>query len=171
MISLVIGGSASGKSEYAEKLVVDLGTFPRTYIATMKPYDEECINRIKEHQRMRFKKGFKTIECYNDLHTVKIEGRGTVLLECMSNLCANEFFKGHKMNCVPLIIDGIKSLASQCNDLIIVSNEVFSGGYNYEGETLEYLRALGKINCIIASFADNVCEVVAGIPVYHKGGA
>lgn len=41
MFTLVIGGAASGKSEYAEAHVE---TLPgrRLYIATMEPWDEEC---------------------------------------------------------------------------------------------------------------------------------
>ncbi|WP_349666699.1 bifunctional adenosylcobinamide kinase/adenosylcobinamide-phosphate guanylyltransferase, partial [Lacrimispora sp.] len=46
MTSLIIGGSGSGKSEYAENLAVSLGGDRKVYIATMKPWDEECRNRI-----------------------------------------------------------------------------------------------------------------------------
>ena len=57
MFIVVYGGSASGKSEYAESLVTgwkDKGeeTSPvRIYIATMYPFDEECRLRIGRHQR------------------------------------------------------------------------------------------------------------------------
>lgn len=49
MFTLVIGGAASGKSEYAEAHVE---TLPgrRLYIATMEPWDEECRARIARHQ-------------------------------------------------------------------------------------------------------------------------
>ena len=63
MLTLVLGGSASGKSEYAEQLVLEAGAGPRFYIATMEPYDEECLRRISRHRAMRASKGFETLEC------------------------------------------------------------------------------------------------------------
>ena len=47
MMTLVIGGAASGKSEFAERLVLDAGNRPRYYIATMQPFDDECRERIR----------------------------------------------------------------------------------------------------------------------------
>lgn len=64
----------------------------------------------------------------------------------------------------------MENIASQCEDLVIVSNEVFSGGADYAGDTGQYLLALAQINNAVAARADNVCRVVCGIPVYYKGG-
>ena len=60
MFTLVIGGAASGKSEYAEAHVE---TLPgrRLYIATMEPWDEECRARIARHQAARAHKRFPRI--------------------------------------------------------------------------------------------------------------
>ena len=55
--------------------------------------------------------------------------------------------------------------------LVLVSNEVFSGGADYAGDTDQYLLALARVNNALAARADNVCRVVCGIPVYYKGGA
>ena len=41
MLTLVLGGAASGKSEYAESLVLRT-TGPRWYLATMQIWDAEC---------------------------------------------------------------------------------------------------------------------------------
>ena len=46
MVTLVTGGSGSGKSAFAEQEIVRLGKRRRIYIATMKPWDEECRRRI-----------------------------------------------------------------------------------------------------------------------------
>ena len=62
MLILVSGGSASGKSEFAESLVLQSGCDRRYYLATMIPYDEECRRRISRHRKMRAVKGFETIE-------------------------------------------------------------------------------------------------------------
>ena len=45
MLTLVIGGAASGKSAYAEHLAVQSGG-PRYYLATMQVWDAECAARV-----------------------------------------------------------------------------------------------------------------------------
>ena len=52
---------------------------------------------------------------------------------------------------------------------MIVSNEAASGGADYLGDTLKYLRVLGEVNRRIAALSDAVCEVVCGIADYYKG--
>lgn len=171
MMTLVIGGAASGKSEFAEGLVLDAGNLPRYYIATMQPFDGECRARIRRHREMRAKKQFTTVECFVNLEQVTLPQKGVVLLECMSNLAANELYSpdGAGDDAVESIQRGIGHLKSQCEKLVIVSNEVFSGGSEYEGDTLRYLRILAEVNRMLAKEADTVYEVVCGVPVCHKG--
>ena len=177
MVTLVIGGSGSGKSEYAESLILDMGERRRIYIATMKPWDEECEKRIERHRRMRAKKQFETVECYRnlkDLNLGTLKTHGAVLLECMSNLVSNELFGTGEMDEAPIlteeeaaeeILKGILHIKEQAKDLVIVTNEVFSDGDGYSEETNTYRRILGEINRRAAAVADSVVEVVAGIPV------
>lgn len=171
MMTLVIGGAASGKSEFAEALVLESGNHPRYYIATMQPFDDECRARIRRHREMRAKKQFETVECFVNLAGVTLPKKGVVLLECMSNLAANELYSpdGAGDDAVASIQRGIRRLKNQCEELIIVSNEVFSGGSCYEGDTLRYLRVLADVNRMLAKEADAVYEVVCGCPVCHKG--
>ena len=68
------------------------------------------------------------------------------------------------------VLAGVEVVASQCENLVLVSNEVFSGGADYAGDTDQYLLALARVNNALAARADNVCRVVCGIPVYYKGG-
>lgn len=56
MITVITGGSGSGKSAYAEKIVTDFGDLERIYIATMFPFDEESHQRIARHRQMRAEK-------------------------------------------------------------------------------------------------------------------
>ena len=89
MMTLVIGGAASGKSEYAENLILRTRESHRIYLATMQPYDRECQVRIQRHRAMRAEKGFETLERYTDLAGVSVPVDSVVLLECMSNLHAS----------------------------------------------------------------------------------
>lgn len=68
MLTLVLGGAASGKSGYAESLVLKTA-LPRYYIATMQVWDAECAARVEKHRRMRAAKQFETVECPLHLRT------------------------------------------------------------------------------------------------------
>ena len=170
MLTLVLGGSASGKSEYAESLVLQT-TGPRFYLATMQVWDAECAARVEKHRRMRAEKRFETVECPLHLDAVRLPARGTALLEDLGNLTANELYDpaGAGENSAEAILAGLDSLAAQCENLIVVSNEVFSGGADYAGDTERYLLALARVNNAFAARADRVVRVVCGIPVYYKG--
>ena len=171
MLTLVIGGAASGKSAYAERLVLQTA-LPRYYLATMQVWDAECAARVEKHRRMRAEKQFETLECPLHLGTVRLPARGTALLEDLGNLTANELYDptGAGEAAASAILDGLDQLAAQCEHLVVVSNEVFSGGANYAGDTDRYLKALAQVNNALAARADAVVRVVCGIPVYHKGG-
>lgn len=172
MIFLITGGSGSGKSAYAEEQVSKLGKGRRIYIATMMSFDEEGDKRIARHRKMRESKRFETVECYTNLSQLQLPENGIVLLECMSNLTANEMFApdGAKEKTVESILNGIKALYGQVRHLVIVTNEVFSDGQNYDEETMRYLSYLGKINQKLAEDADEVVEVVCKIPLLIKKG-
>ena len=170
MMILVTGGSGSGKSAFAEDCIVAFGNARRIYIATMYPFDEESRKRVKRHQAMRQGKGFDTLECYTDLSRASVPKGTTVLLECMSNLVANEMFQeeGAHENTVEAVLKGVRHIREQAGNLVIVTNEIFSEAADYQGETELYQEYLGQINQKIAEIADQVVEVVYGIPVYHK---
>ena len=90
---LVIGGSGSGKSAYAEKVALECQKEKRHfYLATMHVFGEEGQKKVERHKRMRAGKGFVTIEQPTDimqcLPALREAGGGVVLLECMSNLAA-----------------------------------------------------------------------------------
>ncbi len=173
MMVLVTGGSGSGKSAYAEDAVLRLEPreTARIYIATMFPYDWESRQRILRHQRLRKDKHFQTIECFTNLETLSLPQDCTVLLECMSNLVANEMFmeEGAKDHTLQKICDGIRFLNERTRNLVIVTNEIFSEAEVHEGDTRTYLENLGTINQYCAKLADSVYEVVYGIPIAQKG--
>lgn len=170
MMVLVTGGSGSGKSAYAEERILSMGKGRRIYIATMYPFDIESHRKVDRHRRMRAGKKFETIECYTNLEELYLPKNGIVLLECLSNLAANEMFgtDSPAENVADKVLRGVWAIKSQAKHLVIVTNEVFSEAADYSKETKEYLDTLGKINREIAQKADQVVEVVYGIPVFHK---
>jgi adenosylcobinamide kinase/adenosylcobinamide-phosphate guanylyltransferase len=176
MLALVLGRAASGKSEFAEALAMSLSS-ERYYIATMQSYDAESERRIARHREMRCGKGFETVERALNLSGLTIcAGQDSVaLLECASTLLGNEL-------CMPggaaeraeasseVICEGVKSLLRQgMSSVVVVSNDIFGEGEPQTHEMQEYSRQLGLLNQKIAALADEVIEVVCGIPIYHKG--
>ena len=194
MITLVTGGSGSGKSAYAESLLYSCEGI-RYYIATMQIYDAEGEKKVERHRKLRAGKRFLTIESpmnvgkiefacegeseqaqYRQEAEMKVQGsseKKSALLECMSNLTANEMFTKDGMKSeeevVEKIVSEIQTLSQKLDNLVIVTNNVFEDGVIYDAGTMEYLKALGRINAALARLADRVAEVVVGIPVELKG--
>jgi adenosylcobinamide kinase/adenosylcobinamide-phosphate guanylyltransferase len=170
MLKLITGGSSNGKSEYAENIIVSSGIFPRYYIATMEVYDEESEKRVEKHRKARAEKGFETIECQSGLARLSIPKGSAVLLECMSNLAANEMFgSAGKDGAKERILSGVNMLLESSALLVIVTNELFSDGINYGDDlTQEYLSVLAEINRELAKRAEEVYELVCNIPVVWK---
>ena len=180
MLILVSGGAASGKSEYAEGLILQSGLTERLYVATMEVWGDEDRRKVERHRKQRAGKGFHTIERPRGLEALRIPGspeQTAVLLECVSNLAANEMFGGETLpdcgqeravTAGEAVVDGIRSLARQAAELVVVTNEVGLDGISYEVETMEYIRLMGRVNQRLAKLADRVVEVVYGIPVVLK---
>ena len=196
MMVLVVGGSGSGKSSYAEKVTVSLAQesvkeitksentslsdfklniAKKYYLATMQVFDDEGRKKVDRHRNLRNGKGFFTIEQPTRISGAleKMEdGDRTVLLECISNLTANEMFSEKKtmteIQVTENVIRDIKMLKEQTNHLVVVSNNIFEDGTTYDEITTKYIRAMGKINQKLAALADRVVEVVEGIPVIIK---
>ena len=189
MLHIVYGGSASGKSSYAESFAMSLqGEGRLLYIATMYPYkwntteiDPETMQRIERHRAMRADKGFDTVECYRHVEHIVAKRQDVLLLGCMSNLLANEMYLEPDSNAgsdmaetmSPVsnkIVQALIDLSTRVQELVIVTNDVFSdgGSLTYDESTREYVKNLAVINCALAREAATVTEVVCGIPVIVK---
>ena len=171
MLILITGGSGSGKSEYAEEVAVTLKTEKKAeklyYMAAMKPYGEEGAARVEKHRRQREGKGFETVEHYTSA-PIEVEKNGVMLLECLSNLAANEVFDEKNKNAADDICDFIFTAEKKLAALVVVTNDIFSDGLLYGSETIAYMEVLGEINRRAAERADSFYEVVCGIPVRLK---
>lgn len=208
MITLITGGSGSGKSAYAEKYIChasnEKGFKEKYYIATMQVFDDEGQRKIDRHRRLRAGKGFITIEQPRDIKDVvsKLQSENCLktgrlaLLECMSNLVANEMFPpvdasdtkeaGVKKEALDgpdnmrdyentlisrvskKVLKEVSILCENVAELVIVTNNVFEDGVCYDESTMNYIKAMGTVNRGLAAMAESVVEVVAGIPVAVK---
>lgn len=171
MVTLILGGSGSGKSAYAEDYLLRMAADKKKYyIATMQVWDAEMQAKVDRHHRLRQGKGFTTMEQPTALEqaVTQMEPGGAALLECMSNLTANEMFSGEqptdRQTVIEKILWGVEVLKKQADPLVIVTNNVFEDGIVYDSATMEYIEALGRINERLAAEADEVVEVTAGIP-------
>ena len=187
MIALVTGGASSGKSGFAEELCGVLSKRDgcrKLYLATMKNDGKEAAERIRRHRSLRAGKGFETIEAENtaQIGALQTASGDLILLETLSVLAANEMFS----ECGVLagaqdetseeiarrIFDSLKTLV--CRHLILVSDEIFSDGLEWEGQsydpmTLRYLEVLGILHRLAAGEAELVAEVAAGGILFRKG--
>lgn len=171
MIHLITGASASGKSAYAERQAAGAGRI-KYYVATMhNDGSKELADRINKHRRQRDGYGFLTLEREKDIGGITIEKDSVVLVECLSNLLANEIYQNNRTakEAAQVIVSDVKKLSQKCEHLIIVTNEVFSDGVEHDAQTERYIEALAAINCRIAECAGRVTEVVYTIPIEIKG--
>lgn len=185
MMLLVTGGSASGKSEYAEQRAMAFAgktDGQLLYLAAMMPFGQDAGERIERHHRLRAGKGFETIERYTDILGLccgsgkeekcfqKKAAGATVLIECMSNLTANEMFGEGTAgdDTETTVLEGIRAMKALTANLVVVTIDVFGDGRVYDEETEKYKQCLGRINNQLAAMADEVVEVVYTIPLVQK---
>lgn len=174
MRALVVGGSGSGKSAYAEQLVARLSPH-RTYVATMRDDGPEASERILRHRSQRAELGFITVECPDSLMAA-CQGStdGVVLVDDLGNLVANALFApdgtmADAQTVLERLLREIDTLSQSYQHVVLVGNEVGAEGrYPYAG-TNTWVRVIGALNCRIAASFDEVTEVVSGIACPVKG--
>ena len=167
MVNLVIGAAASGKSEYAEDIVMSLPG-EKIYIATMEPFGAEAEERIARHRALRAGKGFTTVERPRNLIGLTPEADWNVLIEDLPNLAANELFSPEGGG-ADAVLSGVDRICKIVSSVTIVTGDIFSDGTEYDVGTREYMEMLADLHMRIAAKADNVVEVVCGIPCAVKG--
>lgn len=156
MITLLLGGARSGKSEIAERLAAAVGA-PVTYVATLRTdiYDDTLEQRISAHRRRR-PDSWRTVEVREDLPALLAGLEGTVLLDSLGPwLAALPDFAADADALVG-------ALAARAGDTIIVSDEVGLGVIPATAIGGAFRDALGSLNRAVAAVADRVLLVVAG---------
>lgn len=156
MITLVLGGTRSGKSAVAERLAGRRG-LPVTYVATAvaDPGDVDLASRIAAH-RARRPPAWSTREAGADLPAVLRDISGTVLVDALGTWVAAA---------PDLVVDAgglCAALVERAGDAVVVSDEVGLGVHPATEVGRRFRDVLGELNQAVAAVADEVLLVVAG---------
>lgn len=180
MITLIIGGSGSGKSEFAERYIQNKKRAEEGklyYLATMRALGEAGERKVARHRKLREGKGFTLLEMPDRFEERKQEINWSsqedwVLLECLSNLTANEMFEEITIagveETISRVMKDIYFVKEHVKNLIIVSSDIFQDGRQYDQLTEAYRKALGILHMLLAQEADEVFEIVAGTGIRRK---
>ena len=175
-MKLITGGARSGKSTFAESLMMDFNEV--CYIATARPSDdEEMKERIAKH-RARRPVHWHTLEGDRNLAS-DLPAADAVLLDCVTVLLSNYLFdKGEELTeeSIQKVEDEVKEelmlLFDFCEkenmELVLVTNEVGSGIVPMHPLSRAFRDIQGRVNQFLASRAEEVYLVVSGIPVKIK---
>ena len=165
-VTLVLGGTRSGKSRFAESLILAHGD--GTYVATAEARDDEMTARIQHHKDLRGA-AWHTIDAPLDLAdalvTAETIGR-PLLVDCLtlwlSNLMEAERDIGRETDALA------SALASLTIPIVMVSNEVGQGIVPANALARQFRDHAGELNQTMAAQADRVFFVTAGLPAQLK---
>jgi adenosylcobinamide kinase / adenosylcobinamide-phosphate guanylyltransferase len=166
-LTLVIGGARSGKSGFAEALVVASGR-PRRYIATAEAWDDEMQARIARHREDRGQ-SWTTVEAPLDLPVALAQvGSGeAVLIDCATLWLTNHLLADHDL---PAITGALLSALTTCPaPVVVVSNETGWGIVPENALARRFRDEQGRLNQRLAAQAQLVVTVIAGLPMVLKG--
>lgn len=192
---LVTGGAKSGKSKFAEELLLKLnnGKQENVYLATSLVFDEEMYEKVKLHKKRR-KNNWITVEAYKNFeNTLKnyFENKNdkiknNILIDCLTNMITNIIFDeknidwnnfgkksyiqiAEKLNKnVENSVNELLNITDEFENTIIVSNELGMGLVPSYPLGRYFREIAGKMNQIVAQKADEVYFVVSGIPMKIK---
>ncbi len=172
-LTLVLGGVRAGKSSYSLRLAGNGRSV--LFVATAEARDPEMKARIEAHRQARPKQ-WDTLEEPVDLVaalTPLLHRYDTVLLDCLtlwvSNLLLREADLASARDNVLAEAQRLLSLYhSGAASWIIVSNEVGLGVVPPTELGRVYADELGRVNQAVATEADEVVFMAAGLPLPVK---
>lgn len=166
-LTLIIGGAASGKSDFAEGLVTASGN-SRIYLATAQAHDAEMTAKINRHQKTRGA-GWRTIEAPLDLSNAlgSASAGDVVLLDCATLWLTNQLMAEADLQIAQTTL--LKSLTSCKAPVVVVSNEVGTGIVPENALARKFREAQGRLNQRLAAQSDLAVTVIAGLPMVLKG--
>lgn len=167
-MSLVLGGARSGKSAFAEKIVLSKGLQP-VYLASAEAWDEEMRQKIAAHRAAREGAGWLTIEApLAPAEAIAARARDeAVLFDCTTMWLSNLMMAGRDL--VAETAHFLDVLDKSRAHMVIVSNEVGQGIVPDNPAARAFRDAQGRLNQALAERAANVVAVIAGLPLVLKG--
>ena len=168
---LVLGGARSGKSNYAALLAKGINK-KTVFIATATALDEEMKERIRRHKISR-PKNWGLIEEPLNLSKPLLGLKSvydTALIDCMGLWISNLLMANMKDGQIEKKIKELTKsiLKAKIRQVIVVSNEVGTGLVPADPVSRRFRDLVGLANQIMASEADEVIMMQAGIPVRIK---
>ena len=183
MLVMVTGGSRSGKSEFAEKYVLQAAD-KCAYIATAEILDEEMAERVRLHRERRDSRWVNYEAPYAADKTFAELGTdiGAVLFDCLTIYMCNLFYgQGSPSQELPFLercdyvfqqIDKLLAAAKATDKLVVfVTNEVGCGIVPENKMAREYRDLAGWVNERVAKVCNKVFYCVAGNAVDMKAMA
>jgi adenosylcobinamide kinase/adenosylcobinamide-phosphate guanylyltransferase len=174
-IILITGGQRSGKSSKAEELALSLSDHP-VYLATAHIWDEEFSERVRRHQEWRGPQ-WTNIEEEMTLSKHDVTGR-VVVIDCVTLWLTNILYseelrvKSEEFATLNSSLNLAKAEFDKFTETdatyIFVTNEIGSGGVSDNALQRKFTDLQGWMNQYIASKADEVILMVAGIAVKIK---
>lgn len=172
-ITLVTGGSRSGKSGHALALAEN-SSAPRLFIATCPRYgDAELESRIERHMREREGRGWRTVEEPLELERALREVRqeSVVLVDCLTLWVNNLMFQRGvrtEEEMADLVTKMLGAAKAVAGSVIFVTNEVGMGIVPGDEISRRFRDLAGRCNALVAAAADDVILMVSGCPVVAK---
>ncbi len=178
MVVLITGGVKNGKSMLAQRLARFWGENTADgrlfYLATMSPADDEDRARIQKHREDRAGWGFETLEAAQSFAGILplLRATDTLLLDSVTAFLANVMFGGDRTGePVVTVVNHITAVCAICENVLIVSDDIFADAALYPAEVETYRACLGQIQRQLAEIADAVVECTAGGLNLLKGAA
>lgn len=164
--TLVLGGARSGKSRFAESLVLGSGLKP-VYVATASAGDQEMAERIAEHRRRR---GDQWLTIEEPVNLAAVLGglarrKSAVLVDCLTLWLSNLMMRELD---VPMEIEELAGVIPLAGPVVFVSNEVGLGLVPDTPLGREFRDHAGRLNQAVAARARHVYFIAAGLPLVLK---